>query len=256
MLDYQYPEVIASTYILLYVIMKEVKRMQISEFIQWLRTQKNPEKIEGMEKYMRSQFKFLGLQANERRQLARPFLNEQVRIAKEKAKEDIKQSTVDWDMLFTLWEQPEREFQLIGIDYLKRVQIFFILEDFKNLRKLVEWKSWWDTIDFLAKNIGHLALIEPDLEMEMISWSQEGSIWIRRIAILHQLAFKEKTNTDLLSRIILNNLHDNEFFIQKAIGWSLREYAKTDKNWVKSFVTYYQDELSSLSIREATKNLK
>lgn len=256
MLDYQYPEVIASTYILLYVIMKEVKRMQINEFIQWLRTQKNPEKIEGMEKYMRSQFKFLGLQANERRQLARPFLNEQVRIAKEKAKEDIKQSTVDWDMLFTLWEQPEREFQLIGIDYLKRVQKFFILEDFKNLRKLVEWKSWWDTIDFLAKNIGHLALIEPDLEMEMISWSQEGSIWIRRIAILHQLAFKEKTNTDLLSRIILNNLHDNEFFIQKAIGWSLREYAKTDKNWVKSFVTYYQDELSSLSIREATKNLK
>ena len=62
MLDYQYPEVIASTYILLYVIMKEVKRMQINEFIQWLRTQKNPEKIEGMEKYMRSQFKFLGLQ--------------------------------------------------------------------------------------------------------------------------------------------------------------------------------------------------
>ena len=107
--------------------------MQISEFIQWLRTQKNPEKIEGMEKYMRSQFKFLGLQANERRQLARPFLNEQVRIAKEKAKEDIKQSTVDWDMLFTLWEQPEREFQLIGIDYLKRVQNFFILEDFENL---------------------------------------------------------------------------------------------------------------------------
>lgn len=256
MLDYQYPEVIASTYILLYVIMKEVKRMQINEFIQWLRTQKNPEKIEGMEKYMRSQFKFLGLQANERRQLARPFLNEQVRIAKEKAKQDIKQSVVNWDMLFTLWEQPEREFQLIGIDYLKRVQKFFILEDFKNLRKLVEWKSWWDTIDFLAKNIGHLALIEPDLEMEMISWSQEGSIWIRRIAILHQLAFKEKTNTDLLSRIILNNLHDNEFFIQKAIGWSLREYAKTDKNWVKSFVTYYQDELSSLSIREATKNLK
>ena len=256
MLDYQYPEVIASTYILLYVIMKEVKRMQINEFIQWLRTQKNPEKIEGMEKYMRNQFKFLGLQANERRQLAQPFLNEQVKMAREKAKEDTKQSVVDWDLLFTLWEQPEREFQLIGIDYLKRVQNFFILEDFKNLRKLVEWKSWWDTIDFLAKNIGHLALIEPDLEMEMLSWSQEESIWIRRIAILHQLAFKEKTNTDLLSRIILNNLHDNEFFIQKAIGWSLREYAKTDKNWVKSFVTYYQDELSSLSIREATKNLK
>lgn len=236
--------------------MKLVKYMQTKEFIEWLKTQKNPEKIEGMEKYMRNQFKFLGLQAAERRQLAQPFLNEQVKKAKENNSTNSQQSVVDWDLLFTLWEQPEREFQLIGLDYLKRVQDWFVLEDLKNLRKLVEWKSWWDTIDFLAKNIGSLVLIEPDLENEMLSWSLEENFWVRRIALLHQLAFKEKTNKDLLSEVILNNLHDDEFFIQKAIGWALREFAKTDENWVKSFVSSHKDCLSPLSIREATKNLK
>lgn len=90
---------------------------------------------------------------------------------------------------------------------------------------------------------------------KMTRWSLEENIWIRRVSILHQLALKEETNTELLNKVILNNLHEGKFFIQKAIGWSLREYAKTDEKWVRNFATKYKDELSSLSYREATKDL-
>ncbi len=229
--------------------------MQTEEFIQWLRTQKNPEKIEGMEKYMRNNFQFLGLQASERRKFTRPFLNAHVKAARKKKKE-AEQSVVDWSLLFTLWEQPEREFQLLGLDYLKRIQTDLVLSDVPSLRKLVEWKSWWDTVDFLAKNIGAVVIKEPALADEMVNWSVEENIWIRRTALLHQLGLKEQTNTALLQEVIVNNIRDGEFFIQKAIGWALREYAKTDENWVRHFVARYEEDFSPLSLREATKHLK
>lgn len=126
--------------------------MQTKEFIHWLRQQKNPEKIAGMEKYMRNRYKFLGLQAKERRKLARPFLSSQIKEAKNRAdKMASSKSITDWDLLHTLWKQPEREFQLIGIDYLKAIQKHLVLEDFLNLRQLVETKSWWDTVDFFSQ---------------------------------------------------------------------------------------------------------
>lgn len=234
--------------------MKLVKTLKTNEFIEMLRQNKNPEKIEGMENYMRNKFRFLGLQAVERRNLARPFLNEKVREAKARL-DDASTSIVDWKMLFTLWEQPEREFQLIGIDYLKRIQSHLVLADFSNLRKLVLLKSWWDTVDLLSKNIGAIVEKEPSLIDEILKWSQEENIWIRRVSILHQLGLKDKTNTKLLRQVILNNLHDDEFFIQKAIGWSLREYAKTDEKWVRNFTQEFEEELSTLSYREAMKNL-
>lgn len=228
--------------------------METNEFIKWLRTQKNPAKIEGMENYMRNQFTFLGLQATERRELAAPFLKHQVRETKAIAASS-DGSVINWKLLFTLWEQPEREFQLIGLDYLKRVQSLLVLEDLNNLRQLVLTKSWWDTVDFLSKSIGEIVQHEPILTDEMLAWSLEENIWIRRVSILHQLAFKEETNTNLLHKIILNNIEDNEFFIQKAIGWTLREYAKSNELWVRHFTMEHQNQLSNLSYREATKNL-
>lgn len=89
----------------------------------------------------------------------------------------------------------------------------------------------------------------------MQRWSLEENIWIRRVAILHQLSLKDETDTSLLTEVILNNIGDKEFFIQKAIGWALREYAKTNENWVRNFVATHKDSLSALSYREATKNL-
>lgn len=230
--------------------------MKTENFIKWLRTHKNPEKISAMENYMRNQFKFLGLQATERRQLTKELLKEKRVETQARAQTAAPhQSVLDWDFLFLLWKLPEREFQLIGLDYLKRVEKYLVLEDFTNLRQLVLTKSWWDTIDFLAKSIGYLVLKEPSLTNEMKRWSVEDNIWLRRVSILHQLAFKEQTDPSLLRTVLLNNLEDSEFFIQKAIGWALREYAKTDESWVRHFVKEFENDLSSLSQREALKNL-
>lgn len=133
--------------------------MQIEEFIEHLKANKNPGKIEGMENYMRNKFKFLGLQAAERRKLSRGFLNLLVKETKARySQEHPDHSVVDWETLFILWDLPEREFQLTGIDYLKRVQQYLVLNDFEHLKQLVLTKSWWDTADFLSKNIGAISL--------------------------------------------------------------------------------------------------
>ncbi|HLR92199.1 MAG TPA: DNA alkylation repair protein [Atopostipes sp.] len=232
--------------------------METETFIEFLRANKNPKKISGMEKYMRNQFKFLGIQAAERRELARLFLNQLTKKTRErwKNKSDSNQSVVGWETLFFLWELPEREFQLVGIDYLKRVQEYFVLEDLKHLKQLVLTKSWWDTVDSLAKNVGTIVSKEPKLTETMRDWSVDSNLWIRRVSILHQLSLKEKTNKELLAEVILNNVDDEEFFIRKAIGWALREYAKTNEQWVVDFVEINKEDLSPLSYREATKNIR
>lgn len=231
-------------------------QMKTTDFIGQLRAHKNPNKSKAMEQYMRNQFPFLGLQATKRRQLAQPFLKERVREAKEKAQVMQEHDSVaDWSMLFMLWDQPEREFQLIGVDYLKKIQALLVPADLEPLRRLVLTKSWWDTVDFLAKSIGAIVHKDPSLKDEMVRWSEEENLWIRRVSILHQLALKADSDTALLTQVILNNQADKDFFIQKAIGWALREYAKTDTEWVRAFVRTHQNELSRLSVREATKNL-
>lgn len=230
--------------------------MQINEFIEHLRKNKNPGKIEGMENYMRNKFKFLGLQAVERRKLSNAFQKElRTETVARYSKSNPDKSIINWDVLNTLWNLPEREFQLVGIDYLKRIEVYLVLEDFPRLKALVLQKSWWDTVDFLSKNIGSLVVKEPELIDTIRKWSLDENIWIRRVSLLHQLSLKEKTNTNLLKEVILNNLDDEEFFIQKAIGWALREYAKTDEVWVIDFVNKYESQLSSLSVREALRNI-
>jgi len=89
----------------------------------------------------------------------------------------------------------------------------------------------------------------------MLKWSTDDDIWLRRIAIDHQNGRKDKTNTVLLEKILINNLGTDEFFINKAIGWSLREYSKTNPEWVRAFVDKNRNKMSNLSIREASKYL-
>lgn len=87
----------------------------------------------------------------------------------------------------------------------------------------------------------------------MIEWSKDDNIWIKRSAIEHQLNFKEKTDPELLEKIIVNCFDSNEFFINKAIGWALRQYSKIDPNWVKKFIQEYGNRMDDLSIKEASK---
>ena len=89
----------------------------------------------------------------------------------------------------------------------------------------------------------------------MLEWSRDEDFWLRRLAIEHQLLQKEETDVQLLEQILINNLNQTEFFINKAIGWALRDYSKTNPDWVREFIEKYKDRLSKLSIKEGSKYL-
>lgn len=128
-----------------------------------------------------------------------------------------------------------------------------VLADLPRLKQLAQTKSWWDSIDGLDKLVGKIVLDNPEGKQTILEWSLDDDFWLRRIAIDHQLLQKEKTDTELLEKILVNNLNQKEFFINKAIGWSLRDYSKTNPDWVRTFLDKYCSQMAGLSIREASK---
>lgn len=116
--------------------------------------------------------------------------------------------------------------------------------------------AWWDHVDAVAPRLGQLLAIHPaSLRPLLLAWSRTPDRWLRRASIIAQLGAKERTDPDLLSSVIDANVTDPDFFIRKAIGWALRDYARTDPEWVRGFVASRARVLSSLSRREATKHL-
>jgi 3-methyladenine DNA glycosylase AlkD len=195
-----------------------------------------------MEKYMRNQFSFLGIKAGKRRELFRSFVREHGLPLEENF----------FLVIHELWEQTEREFQYIALDLLDKRKVFEP-EDIENLETLVRTKSWWDTVDWLAtKIIGRYFRQFPEhIPAITERWIASENMWLKRSAILFQRGYKEQTDTQRLIHYIKQSLGTNEFFIDKAIGWALREYSKTDAQFVIDFVE--EHELSSLSKREALK---
>lgn len=217
--------------------------MNINTLVSTLRENSIEENIIPMEKYMKNNFKFLGIKSVERRELSKDFLRKEKDI-------------INWEEVFYLWELEEREFQYVALDYLKARKKFLKIDDLENLLKLAKKKPWWDTIDLLAPLVGEAIFDFKDKNKLMLDLSKDENMWLRRIAILHQLKFKEDTDEKLLEEIIKNNFGSKEFFINKAIGWILREYSKTNKIWVRKFLDEYKNVLSPLSIREGSKILK
>lgn len=208
--------------------------------------EKNRDEIKSMSmsKYMKNKFLFFGIATPERRKIYNEFL-----------KAEKQNGIVDWSFLFQCYENDHREFQYLVYDYLIKMREFVIYEDVPKIKKLIISKSWWDTVDFLAQVIGNIAIEDERVHQLMLEWSNEENIWIKRTAIEYQLRLKEKTNTSNLKKIIINNLNTDEFFINKAIGWALREYSKTNQEWVITFIQEQQDKMNLLSIREASKYL-
>jgi len=197
-----------------------------------------------MEKYMRNKFRFLGIKTPERRKLAKKLF-----------KNIDKNTEIDWDFVFKCWENDFREMQYLALDYIKILQKTLLLKDITNLKKLIVSKSWWDTIDNIDLIIGQMALEFEEIDEILLEWSISENIWLRRIAIDHQLLRKENTKTEVLEKILTNNFWSDEFFINKAIGWALRDFSKTNPVWVKNFLEKYSSKMSSLSIKEASKYL-
>lgn len=190
----------------------------------------DPARATGMASYMRDQFSFLGIPSTPRKEACKPVLS----ALKE----------LDTDFVSDCFGAAEREYQYVACDHINRVGI----TDLGFARALVQTKSWWDTVDSLAKPIG--ANHDDDL---MKTWALDEDFWVRRIAIIHQLGRKKNADAALLAWIIEQNLGSSEFFINKAIGWALRDFARHDPSWVRAFVD--ATDLSPLSRREALKNI-
>jgi 3-methyladenine DNA glycosylase AlkD len=193
--------------------------------------------------YMRNQFGFLGIKTPLRRELSKTLVS-QSRVLSER----------DLVLLCKeLWAQPEREFQYVACDllaknasrlspeYLKREAPWFI----KN-------KSWWDTVDSVRKSIEIVVSNKPELKSEMEKWVVSKNIWIVRSALIHQLTLGPRTDETLLFKFCQIQATEPEFFIAKAVGWSLRSYSYVDPKAVKKFVKDHP-ELTPLAKREALK---
>ena len=205
---------------------------------------KNEEQAQKMSKYMLNKFEYIGIKTPERRKIFKNF------FSKYKNEEKI-----DWEFVNKCWENKHREFQYVAADYLKNMKDKLTIDDIPKFKQLILKKSWWDTIDNLDMTIGALALKDSNVNKILLEWSLDENIWLRRIAIDHQLLRKEKTNTELLEKILKNNLGQTEFFINKAIGWALRDYSKTNSEWVKNFIEENKENMAKLSIKEASKYL-
>jgi 3-methyladenine DNA glycosylase AlkD len=195
--------------------------------------------------YMRDQFVFLGLSTPVRRRLARSSLRDHL------PRDESELTSV----ARTLWRQPEREFQYAACDYL-RASVDVAGAGFVDVvRDLVSTKSWWDTVDALASRVaGPLVRRHPNLGEVMDAWVLDENIWVARTALLHQLTYRQATDERRLFAYCRQRAGDREFFLRKAIGWALRQYAATDPEAVAEFLAATPD-LSPLSRREALRGV-
>ena len=218
--------------------------MDFSKLYEEMIQHKNEEQARQMSKYMLNKFEYIGIKTPERRKIFKNFF-----------KEYKNEEKIDWEFVNKCWENEYREFQYVAADYLKNMKEKLTIDDIPKFKRLILEKSWWDTIDNLDMTIGALALKDSNVNKILLEWSIDENIWLRRIAIDHQLLRKEKTNTELLEKILKNNLGQAEFFINKAIGWALRDYSKTNPEWVRNFIEENRENMAKLSIKEASKYL-
>lgn len=218
--------------------------MWYEELFKTIESMKDTVAAEKMSAYMQNQVPFIGVSKKMLDEIVKPFW-----------KMVPKTEFIDWNFVHYCWEKDYREAQYVGIAYLKRNKKKLQEEDFEPLKQLILTKSWWDTVDNLDVFIGILALKYEKVKQAMLEWSVSDELWLKRVAINYQQEYKEQTDEAQLEKIIVNNLGTNEFFINKAIGWSLRDYSKTNPEWVRSFTEKYRDKLSKLSMKEATKYL-
>ena len=216
--------------------------MKLLDLITDLEENRNELLAESMSKYMQDKFRFLGVRGATRTEIYKKYFPD-VRKTK----------TIDWDFVESCWNKEEREFQYVVVYYLKAMQKFLKREDISRLKYLIVTKSWWDTVDLLAKVVGSLVIRIEGYDQIMLEWSKDSNIWLKRVAILYQLSLKEKVDKQVLERILVNNLGDSEFFINKAIGWALRDYSKFNPEWIREFIKKNKDNMANLSIREASK---
>ncbi|POZ88612.1 MULTISPECIES: DNA alkylation repair protein [Petrotoga] len=206
----------------------------------------NPENAKKQIEYMKGNFDFFGIKAQTRRKVTQEFMR--------------KAERPDYDdidvVIRKLWKLPEREYQYFALELLEKYKKGFEEDIISLFEYMITNKSWWDTVDFISKKlVGEFFKMFPELRDEYISkWMDSDDIWLQRTCLLFQLGYKENTDLKLLFNLIERLQGKDEFFIQKAIGWSLREYSKIEPKKIKEFIQ--KQDLSALSEREGLKLLK
>jgi 3-methyladenine DNA glycosylase AlkD len=196
--------------------------------------------------YMKGVAPFLGIPAPERRNLSRTVL------AGTPRPEEADCTAV----ALRCWSLPEREYHYFAADYLRRHAGRCSSGFLPVARRLVTTVPWWDTVDALAAHVvGPLVAADPALGAVMDAWIDDEDMWVVRTALLHQLRYRDATDSGRLFDHCLRRAGHPDFFVRKAIGWALREYARTDPDAVRQFVDGARDRLSPLSVREALKHL-
>jgi 3-methyladenine DNA glycosylase AlkD len=221
-------------------------RIVLDRLIATYTTAADPAAAAPMRAYMRDAFPFLGIKTQRRRELSRRVLAGLSRPAED----DLRVVGL------ACWELPEREYQYFAVDWLARNAKACGPRFLTTAETLITTKSWWDTVDALASHlVGTIVANHPVAVSTMDVWIADDNLWLARTAILHQLRYKKDTDEARLFRYCAAQAGHRDFFIRKAIGWALREYAKTDPDAVRAFVRA-TPVLSSLSVREALKNVQ
>jgi len=203
----------------------------------------NPLKAKGMSAYMKDKFIYFGLTSPIRRSKTKDILKK----SKSLTPEDL------WTLTHLLWTAEEREFQYAAMDIwsknIKRLQI----DDIHDIERIISHKSWWDTVDWLASHMvgAYFKCFPEALIGQTEKWVHSDNMWLNRTCLLYQLSYKGETDFDRLCYYIDLLKDKKEFFIQKAIGWSLRQYSRTDKAAVTEVVERL--ELNGLARREALR---
>lgn len=200
-----------------------------------------------MRAYMKNQFSFLGIQAVARRAAV-------AGLGKWQPLHDDLLSTAH-----ALWALPEREYRYAAVDALAKHHKRLSLADVPVLLALAQREPWWDTVDALAGVVGDVVKAAlpttPHAQTCMDEALHHPSLWVRRIAMLHQLGWHEATDAQRLFAFAQTLAPETDFFIRKAIGWALRDFARTQPEQVRGFVGAHATQLSALTVREATKHI-
>lgn len=206
----------------------------------------DPVKAASASKYLLNQFPFYGLATPERRAICKTFFKENpVRDAHE-----LEQIVRD------AYACSQREMHYFAVELLGHHRLLWNKQTYHLLEWMITTNSWWDSVDSLNSFVLSKYFLKfPELK-EMINkkWNRSENIWLQRSSILFQLSYKDKTDLALLEEFMLYRIKEKEFFIQKAIGWALRQYAYTDPVWVAKFVKAHP-EMANLSKREALKHI-
>lgn len=203
------------------------------------------ENAKGAEAYMKNQFKYFGIYTTERRKISNDYIKKIGILSDKELHKTVRE----------LWKMPNREFQYVAMELIA----FHKKQWTENIIELTEFciinKSWWDSVDGIASLIlgDYFKLFPHQIKPITSQWNNSSNMWLQRSSIMFQKSYKKNTDTELLSKYILNCNHSKEFFIQKAIGWALREYGKTNSEWVINFVA--KNQLAPLSKREALKRI-